>query len=283
MLYILYLLGKKLALTLPLETSYKIAIRTADIYYIFRIKDRKNLSQNLQIALGITDKNEINRHIKQIFRNFAKYLVDFFRFSMIDPEYIKNNIGVEGREHIDRALLYNKGVIGLTAHIGNWELGAAVIACLGYPMDVLVLDHADARINNLFVQQRSACNVKPISVAGQLKTCFRVLRNNHVLGIAGDRDFSNTGIDATFFERDACLPKGPANFALKTGAPIVPSFLVRTADDKFRLIFEEPIQPKHTGNKNDDIKNTMRGYLSVIEKYVRSFPEQWYSFNRVWD
>lgn len=282
MLYIFYRLGKALVLTLPVEKSYKIAAFLADIYSFFAREDKKNLEHNLRIVLGKNDKELMRKHIKNIFRNFAKYLVDFFRFEKMDGEYVRKNIRIEGRENLDMALAKRKGAILLSAHIGNWELGAAAIAGLGYPLHALVLDHKDKRINDFFVRQRVLCNIDVIGLGGQLKNCFRVLKKKEALAIVGDRDFTESGIEADFFGRPAVLPKGAASFSLKTGAPIVPTFLIRKKDNTFKLIFEKAIEGKKTENKDSDVKHIMKRYLPAIEKYVKAFPDQWYVFKKIW-
>lgn len=282
MLYFVYRIGRYLSLKLPLKICYKVAVISADIYYFFARDDRRNLANNLKIILGTDDKKLIKRYTKNIFRNFAKYLADFFRFAKLSRDYILSHIIIEGKENIDKALANGKGAIMLGAHIGNWEMGAAVIASLGYSFYAIVLSHKDKKINDFFLHQRSITDVKVISVGAQLKNCFRVLRENSLLAIVGDRDFSGHGIKANFFGRPAILPKGPAFFSLRTGSPIIPTFLLRTKEDTFRLVFEKPLESKSTGDEEADIKNLMQKYLSVIERYIKAFPDQWYAFRKVW-
>jgi len=269
-------------LLLPLKVSYKIAIFFADIYYIFAKEDKKNLKRNLSIVLNTNDKKILKSYIRNIFRNFAKYLVDFFRFSKLSREEIEKNIEIEGKENVDVSLASGKGVILLAAHIGNWELGGAVVASFGYPFYAIALDHKDRRINDFFLKQRRAVGVKVISVGAQLKTCFRALCENSLLGIVGDRIFSNHGIKANFFGRPAMMPRGPAAIALRTGANIVPCFLIRKKDDSFKFIIEKPIINNALDSKKDAIRNTMEKYIPVIERYIKHFPDQWYAFRDVW-
>ena len=283
MLYFFYKVARWLCLRLPLKTCYKIAVICADIYYFFALEDRKNLASNLKIILGTDDKKLIKRHIKNIFRNFAKYLADFFRFSKLSRDYILSHITIEGKENIDKAMAKGKGAIMLAAHIGNWEMGAAVIASLGYPFYAIVLDHKDKRINSFFRHQRTVAGVKAISIGAELKTCFKVLARNNLLAIVGDKDFSGHGLRVNFFGRPTILPKGPAFFSLKIGTPIIPTFVLRTREDNFKLVFEKPLESENTGDKKADIKNIMQRYLLVIERYIKNFPDQWYAFRRVWE
>lgn len=283
MLYYLYKIAIFIAQKLPLRAGYKVAVFCADVYYLFARSDRGNLEENLKIALASNDTNVIDRHTKNIFRNFAKYLVDFFRFSMLPRDYLLRNVTIEGRVNVDKAIANGKGLILLSAHLGNWELGGGIIASLGYPFYAIALDHKDKRINDFFVKQRALIDVKIISIGAQLKNCFKVLRNNHILGIVGDRDFSNHGITANFFGRPTILPKGPAAFSMRTGAPIIPCFSIRTPEDRFKFIFEKAIDAVSTGNEEADMQSIIEQYAAVIERYIKSFPDQWYAFRKVWD
>ena len=275
-------LAKFLAVAFPLSFCYKVAEFFADIHYLFALEDRKNIAYNLKIALQIEDKKVINKYAKNIFRNFAKYLIDFLRMSKINKKYILNRIKIEGRENLDKALSSGKGVIILTAHLGNWELGGGVVGRLGYPLNAIALNHKNTKVNDFFLNQRACCNVTVIPIGSHLKRCFNVLRNNELLAIVGDRDFSSSGIKANFFGKETILPKGPAVFSIKTGAPIVPTMIIRTKDNTHRVIFEEPVLPDVESDKKKRVRNTVEKYILVIEKYIRAFPDQWSVFRKMW-
>ncbi|MFH1381218.1 MAG: lysophospholipid acyltransferase family protein [Candidatus Omnitrophota bacterium] len=282
MLYYFYLFGRRLVLRTPIEVCYKVAVFLADIYYRFARVDKINLRYNLRIVLpGECEKN-IEDHIKNVFRNFAKYLIDFLNFSKVNKEFIAKYVILEGRENLDKTMAHGKGTIFLTAHIGNWELGGAVVATLGYPFYAIALSHKDKRINDFFLEQRAACGEKVIPIGAQLRSCFKVLKNNGTLAVVGDRDFSNHGVPAVFFGKPTILPKGAAVFSLRTLAPIVPTFVIRTKDDKFRMYFLDPIYPKRTDNEELDIKLVMENYIAVMEKFIRQHPDQWYAYRKVW-
>lgn len=282
MLYSLYRTGRKLVLLLPLEVCYAAAVFLADIYWVFARKDKIALEYNLAVVLGTKDKKLIQRCIRNVFRNFAKYLVDFFRFSKLDRNYILSHITVDGKENLDKALAKGKGVLLVAAHMGNWELGAAVVASLGYQLYAIVLDHKDKRINDFFLEQRAIVDVKVIPIGIHLKSCFRILKRNNILAIVGDRDFSNHGVNANFFGRETVLPKGPAFFHLKTGAPIIPTFMLRTDGDTFKLVLEEPIECGTGETGESGIRAIIEQYVPVIEKYIKAYPDQWYAFRKMW-
>ena len=109
-------------MNLPLKVVYKIATFCSDLHYIFANKDRRFVKENLKAIFPEKSNREIRRIRIRMARNFAKYLVDFFRFEKLDLEYIKNNIRIENINNFDEAIKKGKGVVVVSAHLGNWEL-----------------------------------------------------------------------------------------------------------------------------------------------------------------
>lgn len=282
MMYILYRIGHAMAMVLPLRCAYGLACLLADIYCCIASNDRKAVRANIKLIFDykVNDKNA-GMMAKDVFRNFAKYLVDFFRFSRIDEGYIKKFVRVEGLQNLDAALSKGKGGILLSAHIGNWELGAAVVALLGYRLSAVVLTHQNEKINDFFTRQRLMGKVTPIEIGISLKACYSALKGKGLLALLGDRDFTKNGLSVDFFGKRALIPKGPAFFSCRIGSPIIPCFMVRETDHKFRLVFEEPILPAG-GPKEDCIRDLMKKYIAVIETYIKRYPTQWYIFKDLW-
>lgn len=284
MLYPLYILGFSLANLLPLRVGYAVAVFIARVYWFFARRDQAELKDNLRVVLG-DDVSEkvLDKHVRAIFKNFAKYLVDFFKFTRFTEEYVTEHIRIDGRENLDKALKEGKGVVLTSLHLGNWELGGAVVGGLKYPISAIVLEHKNRRINDFFNRQRAINEMKPIPIGLSIKECFKVLKRNEFLAIVGDKDYTSGGIYVDFFDRKALMPRGPAAFSLKTGAPIVITILTREKDDSFVLAVEEPIRYESTGDYEKDMRSLMELYLKRCEKYIRKYPDQWYVFRRIWE
>lgn len=280
--YFLYRLGQFVALILPLKLAYAVAVLISDIHYLFSDLDKAAVEDNLKAIFPEKDAKSIDGIRKRMFRNFAKYLVDFFRFSLLNEEYIKKNIKIENRAYLDEALKKGQGVITLTAHIGNWELGGVVIALLGYPFSAVALPHKYKKVNDFFNYQRQSKGMKVIPLGRAVRQCMGILRKNEVLALVGDRDFTENGITLEFFGKPAVFPEGAAAFAVKTGAVIIPGFMVRNPDDTFTLRFEKPLENTPVDDKKTEIKNLILHYKSIFEDYIRRYPDQWYMFRRFW-
>lgn len=280
--YLIYRIGQFIASNLPLKAAYWLAVVFSDLHYLFAKSDREAVGDNLKAIFPQKSKREINEIKIRMFRNFAKYLVDFFRFSLLDIDYMKKNIKIENKGYLDEAVSKKKGVITITAHLGNWELGGVVISLLGYSFSAVALPHKDKRVNNFFNFQRESRGMKIIPLGIAVRQCLEILKKNEVLALVGDRDFSGKGIMLDFFGRPTFLPEGPAAFALKTGAEIIPGFMVRNKDDTFTLRMEQPVKYIPIGDKDKDLKALIGQYKTIFEDYIRRYPDQWYMFRRFW-
>ncbi|OIO38643.1 MAG: hypothetical protein AUJ75_02530 [Candidatus Omnitrophica bacterium CG1_02_49_10] len=278
--YLFLKIGQFVSLALPENLAYRAAIFAADMKRILLPMDRITVRDNLIAVLG---RRDVSHETKWVFRNFALYLVDFFRSPKIDKDFISKHIEFVGIENLDKALSEGKGVIGLSAHIGNWELGAASLGILGYDINAVAMVHKSKRVNRFFNDTRSSKGFKTIPLGKALRSCIEVLKRNGILALVGDKNFGPNGITVKFFGRDCLLPKGPAFFHIKMGSPIVPVFMVRTHGDRFKMIFEEPMRFNSTGDEERDLISITSDYLKVIERYVKLYPEQWFMFRRFWE
>ncbi|MCM8799975.1 MAG: lysophospholipid acyltransferase family protein [Candidatus Omnitrophica bacterium] len=281
--FIFYRIGKFLAEHLPINLSYFIATLISDIHYIFAYRDRYEVTQNLKVIFPNKNKKEISKIRLNLFRNFAKYLVDFFHFSKLDMHYIKRKIKIENIDHLNEAVSKKKGIIGLTAHLGNWELGGIVMAMLGYDIWAVALPHQDRRVDSFFNIQREKKGLKVIPISNAKDTCLSLLKNSKIVALLGDRDFTESGILIEFFKKPSLFPIGPAVFSIRTDSPIIAAFMIREKKDFFILRFEKPIYPPKEGTLKEKIKKIITQYKVIFEDYIQKYPEQWYMFRRFWN
>jgi len=275
-MYYLYLVGKLIAYFLPRKACYSFAKFVATLQFYIARGDRSIVINNLTNI--VEDKTKVKVYAREVFINFAYYLVDFYRYSRLNHNFIKKYVRINGLDHLKNSLSKGKGVVALSAHLGNYELAGAIISLLGHPVSVIALVHKDKRVNAFFdgQRQRVGMNVIPTGVA--IKKCFSTLKRGQIIGLLGDKDFSGSGVKLKMGSGCAIFPRGAAFFSLRTGADIIPTFLIR--EDKFfyRLIFEEPIAIA----VNSDEESVMKIYIEVLEKYIRKYPRQWYMFSKYW-
>jgi len=280
--YYIYRLGKFLASSLPLSAAYLVAAFLGRVYYFLAFRDRRSVKLNLQYILPQASARQRRRISRKLFANFAKYLVDFFRLEKIDRKFIDENIQIENLHWLDQALARGKGVVILTAHLGNWELGGVILSQLGYPIWAVALPHKNKKVNDFFDTQRARQGIKVVPMGKAVRGCISQLRKKQLVALVGDRDFTEKGLVLDFFGKPTHFTEGPAALSLMTQASIVPAFLLRLPDNRFILKIEKPIDFMPTGNKAKDLADLVRLYRDIFEDYIRRYPEQWYLFRRFW-
>jgi Kdo2-lipid IVA lauroyltransferase/acyltransferase len=286
--YFLYKTGQILVKILSLKNAYRLAKRVALLRYYFSTGDKKLITENLKAVLEAKgqylSKKQIEELAKESYINFGKFLVEFFKFSKIDEEFIKKKVRIEGDLNLLRRLLdRGKGVVTVSAHLGNWEIGAAVLRALSYPVNAITLPHTSIIVSNFFNGIRKSLSIGVIPTGIAVRRCFKLLKNNEMVSFLGDVDFSGSGVKTKFMGRDAVIPKGPAVISLKTQAPIFLVFLIREKDNNFRLIIEEPIFPSDYQNNPQSVKTLTKEYTDKIEKQIKEHPTQWLMFHKVWN
>lgn len=281
--YYLYRFARSLVNRLSLATSYKLGIIISDIQYVCSFRDRRAVRNNLQKILP--PGADLAAMTREVFRNFGKYLVEFLRMDgMVNQDFIARRVKIENIDRIARALEKGKGAIIMTAHIGNWELGAVLLNMLGYPLMAVTLPHKERPVNDLFNHQREVHGITVVATHNAIRKCMEQLKSNKIIAIVGDRDFTVKGGELIdFLGAKALIPKGAAIFSKKTGAPIIPTFLIREPDGTFRLSILEPMFPPKEVDEGglpeeEAIRRIMRRYLAVVEDQIRRYPTQWMLF-----
>lgn len=234
---------------------------------------RENVIENLSVIYGTKD---IQSKTREVFSSFGRYLVEFLS-PLRKREFLRKSTQVIGIENALVAYKRRKGVIGVTAHVGNWELGAYMTAKLGIEVRAVFSTHPNPKLDHLFMNQRRVPGLKVIPwKQDATRRCLEALREGAFLAIAGDVDFPGTGIEVEFFGRKTKIPRGPVVFSKRTGAPIVPASYVWTASGS-RLSFEQPIEPE--GCTEEVLADKI---AKSLEKIIQNDPTQWICFERMW-
>ncbi len=278
--YYIFRIGQFLARILPEPLAMAMVMFLCDLHFYFSGRDRQAVENNLKIILN-TDHVPA-QNVRAVFRYFGEYLYEFFTMARrLSPEFIRKRIHINNIEYLNEVLQKGKGGILISAHLGNWEMGGAVLPMLGFPLSVVALAHRDPRVNALFNAQREAFGATVIQADSAVRRVAEHLRKNRLIAILGDRDFGQRGVMADFFGRKTMIPKGAAFFSLKTGAPIIPIFIMRKGRDHFEIDIYPPMDPPNFpgGKVPDDIAvPTIQKYLKIMEDEIRKNPSQWLIF-----
>ena len=208
--------------------------------------------------------------------------MEFMQLPRMSPKTLHQLVTFEGQEHIDKALAQGRGAIILTAHFGNWELLGAKILASGYTIRGITRQLRSQRLEAIVSSYREKVGWQGIDRDRAVREVLRCLNRNELIAILADVDTRTRGIFVDFFGRPAYTPYSPVAFALKTGAAILPTFIIRQSDDSHRAIVEPPLPLQQSGKKEADLLVNTQRFTKVIESYIRRYPEQWIWMHERW-
>ncbi len=281
--YYLYLFGQFITRLLPIRWSYALACFISDLHYLLSKADRQAVEANLKVILKVEQVDPAQ--VREVFHNFGKYLVDFLTMTKrLTSAYMQTHLEVSAVGHVNTVLQQHKGGIVISAHLGNWEMGAVLLPMMGYPISMIALPHKDPRVNLFFNQQREFFGTQVVPTTVAVRRCMEHLKRNRLVAMLVERDFSQHGLVMDFLGKPTMIPKGAALFSLKTGAPIIPCFFIRKQDDYFDVNFHSPIYPPVVqGDITEEVLRAyIKQYLVVIEAHIRQYPSQWLMFREFW-
>lgn len=238
---------------------------------------------NLRLAFPEWSDRERRKVLRGEFLNLGRMLADFAHFPHWNRENIEKLIIYDGFENYDAARQEGKGVIFLTAHFGNWELGSFAHGIYGYPCRFVVRKLDNPLIDRLIDRYRSVSGGKAIEKSEFARQVLRAFEAGESVGVMIDRNMlPSEGIFVDFFGRSACTSTGPARLARKTGAPVVLGLVIWDPKlKKYRLRFER-VDWTACENPEAEIVVNTANFTRRIEKYVRRYPDQWLWIHRRW-
>ena len=260
------------------------------LFFSILKKIREDVKENIRvIGRGRYSEKEVSRLAKQCFQNYCHKLLDYMAMHRLNSsnkeEWIEKEIG---EEHLMRALANGKGVICITPHLGNWELGGYVLASKGYPVNILTLREESqylfryeerlrrrANIHTIYIDPKERPNLAILEIVGRL-------RRNEVVAMVADRTFEGQGIIIDFFDQRTSFPAGAVHLALETGATIIPVFAVLGKKMKYWGIIGEPVLMRTDGSKEEAVKLGVQEIARRFEEMISRYPDQWFNFFFYW-
>ena len=278
---------KLMTMVVPRWIFPPLAFTTAVVVYCLTGTQRRAARSNLRVVTG---RRWVDPLILSSYFKFARSWCDIMLIMRLSGPGLQALVGRRSESKpVDDALAAGTGAILVSPHMGNWELGGLVLADQGYPVNILTFREPDERFNRVRERMRAERGIRFIYVDQNdtsplaIIEAVNALRRNEVLAILGDRDGSSHTIRIDFFGRPTNIPVGAAYLALASGAPVIPAFVVMEKG-RYATIMEEPIffSGGH-GEHGSAIRTGMEKLLSVFERYIRTYPDQWYNFYQFWD
>lgn len=279
--------GATLVQRLPKRLIYACAVAGGELGYLLWHSKRAIAKANIGVVLGRPETDpEVARVARRSFRNFAKYLTEIMRFPSLGPRDLERLVAIDPQSfaHLRAARDHGRGLIFVSVHFGNFELGGARIA-QEIPLTVVADDLENQRLMDFLVANRQHKNVNILTPEGSAKRVLAALRRNEMVGFMMDlgpraQQLDNVLVD--FFGRPAAFPTIAAALARVSGAPIVVAATRRERDNTFRGVALRPLFVERTKEAARDLESATQAIMRGIETLVRPDPDQWYIFRPMW-
>jgi Kdo2-lipid IVA lauroyltransferase/acyltransferase len=270
------------ALPRPLARGFAIGLGQA--IYLLHGRLRRVGMRNLELAFPEKSIAERKRILRGEFTSLGRQLAEVCQFPKYTRENIEQVVVYDQFENYERAYARGKGVLFLTAHFGGWELSAFAHSLYGHWLHIVMRPMDNEYLDRLIQSYRTMHGNKTVGKDDFVRGLLGAMKAGEVVGILMDTNMTPPqGVFVNFFGIAACTASGLARIALRTDAAVVPGFTIwDEALGKYRLRFDPAVELVRTEDLEADIVANTQKFTSVIEEYVRKYPEQWLWVHRRW-
>ena len=244
---------------------------------------RSVVESQLRASVPELAGDEIRRIARASYAHLGRTAIETALLPSLRPADVIDLVAnVTGWDTVEAGMRAGRGIILVTGHLGNWELGGAYIAARGVPVDAIVRHMANPRFDRYLNMTRARLGVRVMYDDQAVRQTPRALREGRLVAFLADQGV--LGLASTFvpfFGRLAKTPRGPAVFALRLDAPIVFGAALRQPDGRYHLAFES-VEVTSTGDRERDTDAIVARYTLALERWVRVAPEQYLWQHRRW-
>ncbi len=267
--------------------KFFIAVLTAVLVPVVTIPMRQKraiVSKHMRRIQPELNKRQIRRAVQKSYESYARYYIETFRLPLLNSKQIQAGVSIDGFEHIESGLKLGKGVILALPHLGGWEWSGRWLIQRGHRLNAVVEKLESPRLFEMFLQHRKKYGVQVIPLDENAGVAVQqALARNEVVALLSDRDIQGTGIEVELFGERTTIPTGPAFFALRTGAVLVPLATYFTKRlDGHKTVVRPAIQVERLATLREDMQRISQDLASELELLIRRDPAQWHLFQPNW-
>ncbi|MBN1255032.1 MAG: hypothetical protein JXA50_07135 [Deltaproteobacteria bacterium] len=271
---------------IPLSCVYVLGRGMARAADIFPGRRKKIAVANLRLVFGTRkSEQEIEAMYKQCLTRTVTSFLESMKFCFLPPSVVKERIKIRGKKNLDASLKAGKGIIIAGLHLGNFPLLAAKLAIEGYPIAVIIKKPRNKYLAQLYIRVTAKIGISFID-GGERRLAaqqsLKQLRGGGIVYIVLDQNPPYPEIMVDFFGFPVPSYKGPMVLAMRTGAAILPGFIVYDQGWRHTVIIKKPFPIEITEDNERDIAHNLTGLMKLAEEYIEQYPEQWWWWHRRW-
>jgi lauroyl/myristoyl acyltransferase len=242
--------------------------------------------ENLRVVRADAPDRELRRLALLMYRSYACDTIDFIRSLSLDRAHFEPMVAQLDSERFDDLLGEGRGIILVGGHFGNWELGGVAIRLLrGYPLTVVGRPEPSPVVSELRRRMRDSLGIQTIEIGQMLETALQIRRTlaaNGVVAMLLDRHLGRDRVEVEFFGRRRSFLRSPAMIGYLSGAPLLPSFMIRQTDGRFLGVCGAPIRVDTTLPPEESVRRATQAFAVELEGRIRAHPHLWYQFYPYW-
>lgn len=282
-IYVLVVATGFIVRQLPRSASLRLGAGLGDMVYRTVKRRRQIALKNLSMALGSEkSKDELEYIARSSFQNMGKTLVEFLSTPRYSAERLRSLVRIEGMENVQQAMAKGKGIIFISAHLGNWELTFHIMSRAIGSLSAVAQSFKYHRLDRLVNSYRTRYGGQVTKKEMAVKQSLRLLRQGQEVAFLGDQDAGDNGVFIDFFGIPASTPRGPIMLAMRTGASIINILDIRQEDDSHLITISEPVELQISGDLEKDVEFNTARFVKYLEKTVREHPCQWLWMHNRW-
>ena len=280
---------------LPRWLSYGLGDTGAWVAHRLLTGTTNGLIDNFRAVSPDASDGDLRRLAALTYRTYARDVIDFIRALSLEADQaralfttddsVTKDEGGGVRPKIEMLLRQGKGVILLSGHFGNWEIGSVMLRAYNYPMTVIAMQEQSETVNRMRLDFRERMGVDTLEVRQSMDTALQIRRrlaDNRVIAMLMDRHVDRDRVAVTFFGRRAFFLRTPALLGYLTGAPLLPCAIVRREGHPYDVIAGDPIFVSREGNRDASVAAAAQAFATQLEALIRRTPHCWYQFYPYW-
>jgi Kdo2-lipid IVA lauroyltransferase/acyltransferase len=269
----------------PFKVSLFLGRYLGFIWYLVSYNHKKTAFNSLGIAFNRTKtKKELKDIVKSSFMYMGEAGLELLSYKKY-PNLSRSRVTIVGKENLEKALLKGKGIIGVSAHLGNFPLMALRLYQEGFKINVMARPMRDRQTGEFLWGICRSIGMNIILSYPKKKAIFnslRALKNNEIITIQMDQNFGTGGVWVKFFGKLAATPVGPVTLALRSGASIVPMFIIRDKPGQHTLFIEKELKLEKAACQEQTILLNVIKITKLIEAWVYLYPGLWSWIHKRW-
>lgn len=269
----------------PISFSCFIGRQLGKLAFLILKKRRELTISNIRVARenGFF-KSEIDPRqlAKRAWEHIGMVGSEFLYYYERKPEVFKKAVRFEGEENLKRILAQNKGAILVSGHLGNWELLGVSLIYWGFKINPIVKFQSNGLVDKIIQDNRRSLGMGLIDKRGFLRPILAAFKRNEIVSFLMDQATNKNGVLVKVFGKETSIPKGAAEFALKTGVPVFLARCLRERPGHYQVVIGEEIKLIRTGDRQRDVEANTAMFIGLIEEIIKEHPEQWLWMHKLW-